>query len=231
MKIPDKVKFLIVLCSGMLFFISGCVDTSVQTIPSTIDYSSQATFVNLVTGAGAANFTINSQSVSDLGFGVESGSMTIPAGSKNVDVSFANGPDQTYSFSLETDYRFRVFMVGTNASSDVVKATMRRVDGTLATNPDSAMVTFFNGSPGSDLNGITIAGTDTTDITFDSNVAYGDFSPTMTFAPGNYMVGLSYNDSLSTSLSFTFNVAANGRYTAAAYDTLSNMKLTVLTDD
>jgi len=230
MKIPDKVKFLIVLCSGLLFFISGCVDTSVQTIPSSIDYYSQATFVNLVTGAGAANFTLNSQTVS-VGFGEESSAMTFPSGSKNLQVNFASGPGQTYSFALDVDYKFRVIMVGTNASSEVVRTTMRRVDGTLTTNPDSAMVTFFNGSPGSELNGITIAGTDTTDISFDSNVAYGDFTSPMMFAPGNYLVGLSFNDTLSTNLSFAFNVAANGRYTAAAYDTLSSMKLTVLTDD
>jgi len=214
----------------MLFFISGCVDTSVQTIPSSIDFSSQASFINLVTGAGAADFTINSQSVSDLGFGVETGVMTIPAGSKNVDVSFANGPDQTYSFSLETDYKFRVYMIGTSASSDVVKTTLRRVDGMYNTNPDSALVAFFNASPESELNGFTIAGTDTTDISFDSNVAFGESSPQMAFAPGNYKVALSYNDSLSTSLSFDLSVEANGQYVAVAYDTLSSMKMTVLTD-
>ncbi len=231
MRLPDKVKFLLVLWAGLIFIIPGCVDTSVQTIPSSIHYESQVSFVNLVTGVGAADFTINGQAV-NIGFGEESGVLTVPSGSKNIPVTFASGSPVTYSFSLETENKFRVFMVGTDSASDVVKMNLRTTFGTVSTNPDSALVAFFNGSPGAALDGITmVAGTDTQAVSFDSPVAYGEFSSLMTFAPGNYTVGFAYNDSLSTSIGFTLNVSAAAKYTAPTYDTPSNMKLKVLTDN
>ena len=231
MRIPDKVKFLLVLCSGLIFFIPGCVDTSVQTIPSNIDQRSEASFVNIVTGGGAASFNIDGNAL-NVDFGTESSVYNIPAGSKNVTVNFSTGGSEAYSFSTDVDYKFRVFFYGTTASSEAKRFTYKRVDGTLSNNPDSALVTFFNGSPESTLDGLTmISSTDTQTVSFESSVGYGNMSDMMTFAPGNYMVGLSYNDSLATSPNFTFNVSAGGRYTAVTYDTLSNMKLTVLTDN
>jgi hypothetical protein len=231
MRLPDKVKILLVLWAGLIFIIPGCVDTSVQTIPPNINYESQTTFVNLVTGVGAADFTINGQAV-NVAFGEESGVLTVPSGSKNIPVTFASGSPVTYSFSLETENKFRVFMVGTDSASDVVKMNLRTTFGTVGTNPDSALVTFFNGSPGATLDAITmIAGADTQTVSFDSPIAYGDFSSLMTFAAGNYSVGFAYNDSLSTNLGFTLNVGAGTKYTVTSYDLPSNMNMKVLTDN
>lgn len=231
MKIPDKVKFLLILCSGLIFFIPACVDTGVQTIPYSIDQRSEVSFVNAVTGGGTASFTIDGNALT-VDFGAESNAYNVPAGSKNLSVNFAAGGTGTYNFSADVDYKFRVFLYGTTASSESKRFALRRVDGTLSTNPDSALVAFFNGSPESTLDGLTvISPTDTVEVSFETSVGYGDMSDMMAFAPGDYMVGLSYNDSLATSNGFTFNVSAGGRYTAVSYDTLSTMKLTVLTDN
>lgn len=57
MKIPDKVKFLIVLCSGLIFITAGCVDTGVQTIPPNVVYDSQVKIVNLIPADGGGTIT------------------------------------------------------------------------------------------------------------------------------------------------------------------------------
>jgi hypothetical protein len=187
-------------------------------------------FVNLVTGVGAASFAINGQAV-NIGFGEESNVLTVPSGSKEISVTYASGAPKTYILTLDTENKFRVFIVGTDSASDVVRMNLRTTFGTVSTNPDSALVTFFNGTPGAALDTIVVAGTDTQKVSFDSPVAYGDFSSLMTFAPGNYTVGFVYNDTVSTSISFSLNVSAAAKYTAPTYDTPSNMKLKVLTDN
>ncbi len=232
MRLPDKVKFLLVLCSGLIFFIPGCVDTSVQSIPPSFDQRSQVTFVNLVAGAGLATFTIDGKSVS-AGYATETSMIDIPAGSKNITVNFATGT-KTYSFQTDVDAKMRVYFVGTDSASDVERFKLRDIAGPIATNPDSALVSFFNGSPGITLNGYTYtAGTDTQDIEFDAPLALGDNSAAMPLLPGNYtVIGLAYNDSLSVSLSTALNVQANTKYTAVTYDMISDsVKLNILTDN
>ena len=49
-----KTKLLIVISIFTVVFVAGCVDTSVQPIPNSINYSSQIKVVNLVSGAGTA---------------------------------------------------------------------------------------------------------------------------------------------------------------------------------
>ena len=230
MRLPDKVKFLLVLCSGLIFFIPGCVDTSVQSIPSSFDQRSQVTFVNLVAGAGDATFTIDGKSVS-AGYATESGVVDIPAGNRNISVNFASGPAQNYSFSADVDAKMRVYFVGTDSASDITRFTLRRIDGTINTIPDTALVSFFNGSPGSTLNGFSyVEGTDTSDVEFDAPVDFGSKSETLQFLPGDYtVISLAYDDT-TAAISTALNVQANTRYTGVTYDLPSNMKLNVLTD-
>ncbi len=231
MRLPDKVKFLLVLCSGLIFFIPGCVDTSVQSIPPGFDQRSQVTFVNLVAGAGNASFTIDGKSVS-AGYATESSMVDIPAGAKNISVNFTSGPTKTYSFSTDVGDKMRVYFIGTDSASDFTRSTLRPIDGTINTIPDTALVSFFNGSPGSTLDGFSyVEGTDTSDVTFDSPIDFGKGSEVVQFLPGNYtVISLAYNDSLSTDISTALNVEANTKYTAVTYDMPSNMKLNVLTD-
>ena len=105
MKIPDKVKFLLILCSGLIFFIPACVDTGVQTIPYSIDQRSEVSFVNAVTGGGTASFTIDGNALT-VDFGAESNAYNVPAGSKNLSVNFAAGGTGTYNFSVDSEFFF-----------------------------------------------------------------------------------------------------------------------------
>lgn len=232
MRLPDKVKYLLVLCSGLIFFVQGCVDTSVQSIPSSFDQRSHVTFVNLVAGAGDASFSIDGKSVS-AGYATETSMFDIPAGSKSISVSFASGPTQTYGFATDVDARMRIYFIGDDSSSDVERFTLRQIGGTIATIPDTALVSFFNGSPGSTLDGFSyVEGSDTSSVEFDSPVDFGKNSEVMQLLPGNYtVISLAYNDSLTASVSTALNVQASTKYTAVTYDMPSNMKLNVLTDN
>lgn len=230
MRLPDKVKFLFVLCSGLIFFVSGCVDTSVQTIPDQIVYNSQVKFTNLVAGAGTATLTLNGNSIGTVGFGEETSDMTVQAGAKTLNVSYATATDQQYLFSTDTDYKLRVYLIGTASSSSVQKNNQRYIFATPDIPQDTAQVAFFNGSPDITLNSISIIGSDTTDIDLGA-MALGDNQSYMMVQAGTYSFDIAYNDSLQTSFTDTHPVNAMQRYTVVVYDTLGNLQLKVFTDD
>ncbi len=231
MRLPDKVKFLLVLCAGLIFFIPGCVDTSVQSIPHSFDQRSEVTFVNLVAGAGDATFTIDGNSVSAV-YATETSMLNIPAGSKNITVNYATGPE-TYGFSTDTDARMRIFFIGTDSASEVQRTTLSLIGGIGPAIADTALVTFFNASPGATLDGFTmVEGSDTTDVEFDASVEFGKYSELIQYLPGDFsIISLAYNDSLTASVSSSLSVQGNTKYTAVTYDMPSNMKLNVLTDN
>jgi hypothetical protein len=229
MRLPDKVKFLLVLCSGLIFFISGCVDTSVQTIPDHIVYNSQVKFTNLVTGAGTATLSLNNQSVGDLGFGEESSLLTFQAGSKTLSATFSNAANTQYLFSLDTDYKYRVLLVGTAASSNAVRNAQRYIFQTPDVSADSALVTFFNGSPGGTVLGMAISGPQTGSVS--TALSTGDFSSTESYIPGDYSVEVTYANVDTLSTTFTYSVEKAHKYTAVVYDTLSTLKFKVFMDD
>lgn len=116
MKIPDKVKFLLIICSGVIFFITGCVDTSVQTIPDQIVYHSQAKIVNLVpeTGGGTITATFNGTDYTiDPGQEAPGGDqpfITFTSGSKSLTVKNAN-TNFTDLIAAQTEYKMRLFVV------------------------------------------------------------------------------------------------------------------------
>ena len=230
MRLPDKVKFLLVLCSGLIFFISGCVDTGVQTIPSKIVYNSQVKFTNLVAGAGTATLTLNDQSIGTVAFGEETSDMTVQAGSKTLDVAYASAATQEYLFSTETDYKLRVYLLGTAGSNSVMKNLQRYIFQTLDIPQDTAQVSFFNGSPDITLNSISLNSSDTTDIDLGS-MALGDTEPYMLVRSDTYSFDIAYNDSLEASFTDTHAISSMHRYTVVVYDTLGSLKLKVFTDD
>ncbi len=231
MRLPDKVKFLLVLCSGLIFFISGCVDTGVQTIPSKIVYNSQVKFTNLVAGAGTATLTLNGQSIGTVAFGEETSDMTVQAGSKTLDVAYASAANQEYLFSTETDYKLRVYLLGTAGSNNYLKNLQRYIFQTLDIPQDTAQVSFFNGSPDITLNSISLnSSSDTTDIDLGS-MALGDTEPYMLVRSDTYSFDIAYNDSLEASFTDTHALSSMHRYTVVVYDTLGSLKLKVFTDD
>ena len=63
MRIPYKNKLLVAMLFGILVYVVGCVDTSVQTIPESINYTSQLKVVNLVSGGGTATISLISNTL------------------------------------------------------------------------------------------------------------------------------------------------------------------------
>lgn len=228
MKIPDKVKFLLIVCSGLIFFMTGCVDTSVQTIPDKIVYHSQVQFTNLVTGAGTATLKLNNQSIGDVGFGEQSNNLTVQAGSKTLAVTYANGPEGQYLFSADTDYKYRIFLVGTASDNSLIKNTQRYIFQTPNIPPDSALVTFFNGSPIDTVVSMDITGPQSGSATIPT---LGDFSTTTSFMPGDYTIAIKVVNVDTLTNTFNYTLVKGHKYTAVVYDTLSTLKFNVFTDD
>ncbi len=229
MRLPDKVKFLLVLCSGLIFFIPGCVDTNVQTIPDEIIYHSQVQITNLVAGAGSANLTLNGTSFGTVGYGEDSDNMTVQAGGKTLDANFANAGNKSYIFSTESDLKFRIFLIGTSASTTVVKKEQRRIDAVPVIPADSALVTFFNFSPGASVLSLLISGPQSASV--GSAIEYGDNSSTLTLLGGDYTFDVTYADGDTLTASFDYTISASHKYSAVIYDTLSTLKFDVFTDD
>lgn len=237
MKIPYK-RLLLTMSIWTVVFITGCVDVSVQPIPNSINYSSQIKVVNLVSGAGTATLTLNGQSLGSVDFGSEVPGpqlafLTIPAGSKTLSASFASAASKDFQFAATTDYKIRIFLVGTAASNDLVTNSQRYIwqtkdsdNGKALFPPDTGQVAFFNGSPDAVLNSVTINGTT---IIFDSPLEMGDGAPYIMLKSGSYSFNVLYNDSLHTT--FDYNLGAKDRYTAVIYDAAASIKNAVFVDD
>lgn len=237
MRIPYKTKLLLAISICTVVFIAGCVDTSVQSIPDRIDYSSQIKIVNLVSGAGTATITLNGQSIGTADFGSEvpgtTGFLTIPSGNKTLNASFATAQSKDYLFAAATEYKLRVFLVGTAASNDLVANYQRHIwqtpgsaNGNALFPADTGQVTFFNGSPDAVLNSVTING----DITeFDSPLEMGDGTVYLRVGSGAASFDVLYNDSLH--VTFNHDLMSKGRYTAVIYDAAASIKNAVFVDD
>jgi hypothetical protein len=236
MRIPFKSRLLLAIGISAIVFIAGCVDTSVNPIPSSIDYSSQLKVVNLVTGASQAALTLNGTSLGTANFGSEvpgSGSafLTLGAGSKTLLANFSSAVD-TFKFALSTDYKYRVFLVGTASSSNAVRMAQRYIwqtkdseNGAKLFPADTGWVAFFNGSPDAVLNSVSINGEDT-DL---GNLAMGDKLSYIKLAAGNYTFDVTYDT--DQHVTFDYTVASKGRYTAVIYDAAASIKNTVFIDD
>lgn len=241
MKIPYKQLMLLVFLSLTTVFIAGCVDTSVNPIPSSIDYSSQMKVVNLATGAGSATLTLNGQSLGTVNFGGElpgpqAGFLTIPSGSKTLVASFDNGSSKSFRFSATTEYKFRAFIVGSAADTvgpSVVIVNQRYIwqtkdseNGQKLFPADTGWVSVFNGSPDITINSVAMG---TNENEFDTPLGLGQSSGYIKNSAGTFNVVITYND--TETLSFSLDLNAKSRYTIALYDVSANLKYAVLVDD
>ncbi len=237
MRKADKKKLLIVMGISLIMFMAGCVDTSVQPIPSSITYHSQLNFVNLATVQGAATLSLNGQSLGsvDVGNSAPSAFMQVIAGSKTLTANFASGT-QSYNFTADTDYKIRIFLVGDSTTTSVVKSAERYIwqtpgseEGKTLFPSDTGWVAFFNGSPDAVLNQVQVTGGGV-DTTVDlGGLAMGQGAPYMKFKAGTYQFDVTYNDTLSTT--FSQDLSSKGKYTTAIYDYAANLKSKVFTDD
>lgn len=239
-----KPKLLLVVSICMIIFIAGCVDTSVQSIPSSVNYSSQIKIVNLVSGAGTATLSLNGQALGSVDFGKEipgaaSDFLTVSSGSKTISATFASAAAKSYKFAATTDYRMRIFLFGTAASNDLYSSSQRYIWQTKNSSgagdlfpADTGQVAFFNGSPDAKLNSVTAIatpGTDTVSISFGGGLETGKFDSYKKFKAGTYSFDVRYNDTLH--VTFSQALSAKGRYTAVMYDVAASLKNSVLTDD
>ncbi len=241
MRKADKNKLWIIVGISLLFFLAGCVDTGVQVIPSTIDYTSQVKIVNLAAGMGSANVTMktkngNTITFNAIAFGDESAVTTVPAGSKTLSVTYSGGgSDNNLPVVTETDYKMRLYLVGDANGRTLVKGVSRYIFQTSAdTNiykKGIAQISFFNGSPNYNLSAVAaVLGSDTTDLGI-AALASGEGSRSFTeLTPGNYTFILTSGDDGSTS-TITANLSEKARYILVAYDNKSSLKTKILTDD
>ncbi|GMU95399.1 hypothetical protein [Ignavibacterium album] len=238
MKIPYKTKLLSLFISSVVL-VSGCVDVSNQLVPPSIDYSSQIKIVNLVIGSGTTSLSMNSQSLGSVDFGAEvpgpgSAFLTVPSGSKTLVATFSDNSTKSYQFSLSTDYKYRLFLVGDLTSSDASLIAQRMIFQTKDTQsgsslfPDGkAQMMFFNGSPDASLNAV-VFNSDT--INFETPIGQGE-STSYILVDGNadYNIQVIYNDSLV--VAFSQNLVSRNRYTAVIFDQSSSLKNAVFLDD
>lgn len=235
MRIPYKTRLLLAISSISALLIAGCVDTSVNPIPDSIVYYSQMKVVNLVQGAGQATLSLNGESLGTAAFGGEAPGdfLQVPSGSKTLAASFASAPNNTYKFSATTDRKFRVFLVGDAAKNSAVIMTQRYVWQTKDSQEGAALfpdgygwVAFFNGSPDAVLNSVSIDGEKTT---FTGGLAMGQGKGYVKLAAGSHEFVVNYDN--NQTLTFTYNVASKGRYTAVVYNVAASIQDAVLVDD
>jgi hypothetical protein len=237
MRIPYK-KLLVTISIIAVVFIAGCVDTDVNPLPPSIDYQSQMKVVNLVQGAGTATITLNGQPLGVADFGGEtpnsaSAFLTIPSGSKTMGASFTSAADQNYRFAATTEYKMRVFLIGTTTESNAFVQLQRYIwqtkdsqNGAALFPADTGWVAFFNGSPDATISTVEVNGEDI----HLSPIETGSGSSYVQLPAGTHTFDVYYNDD-ADHITFDITVASKGRYTATVYDVAASIKNAVFVDD
>ena len=142
MRKADKIKLSVMVGVSLLAFVVGCVDTAVQPLPTSIDYTSEVSVVNLTAGTGTAtisvyNAKVNADSLTnnlllteidyskaaisanvDLGSTLpDNGYQELPAGGKAIVVSYTNSAyKDTFKLTTDSQYKMRIFIVGDTAA-------------------------------------------------------------------------------------------------------------------
>jgi hypothetical protein len=139
MRKADKIKLSIIVGVSLLAFVVGCVDTAVNPLPTTINYQSEVSVVNLTAGTGTATINlygavvdqdslarnilatkIDYSSAQINGTGIAAGStvpasnyQSIPSGSKAIVVTYSGvAYKDTFNLAADSQYKMRIFIVG-----------------------------------------------------------------------------------------------------------------------
>ncbi len=243
MRKADKNKLWIIVGISLLFFLAGCVDTGVQVIPSTIDFTSQVKIVNLAAGMGTANITMKTESqktisFSAIAFGNTSSLTTVPSGSAKLYITYTTGGPDTIQVLAQTYYKMNYFLISADGKKGSIVPTLSRyiqsAGDTTIYKKGIAQISFFNGSPDGSLTSVSaVSGSDTSAIALASSLALGEGSSSFVeLNPGNYTFILTASDgNTETKTTVTANLSEKNRYTVIVYDKLGSLKSTVLTDD
>ncbi len=251
MQKADKIKLLSLIGISLILFLSGCVDTSVQPIPSSFNFRSQVKIVNLAPGTGSASVSMDIASGGSMQFGpVAFGDEAptsgqafsdIPAGAKTFNITYSSGVNSdVFKLVTDTDYKMRLFIVSDTAanSRDFIKATERYIwqqkgtdNGKKLFPADTAQLALFNGCPDITVDQVIFHNTaGGEDVSVDVNK--GGFKSGMPYqkvAAGNYNVFVVAGSDTVTTISF--DAQAQVRSTAVLYDRLSSLKNKIFTDD
>jgi hypothetical protein len=251
--VTERILFFVI--AGIIILMgSGCTDTSVQNLPTSIDYKSQVKFINAAPVTGTATISMNGQQIGAVDPGNEipgngQAFIEIPAGSKTISVSYSNGhPNDDFKITTDTDYKLRLIIVGDSSGNTLVKSLDRYVwqdkgtsNGARLYPKDTAQVVFFNASPDITIDAIDVHTADASlpdtvytsgTIKFDKPVKFQERTSYLKFyapAPTDYNVGIVQNDSTITTV--TVHAVPQGRLSTIIYDYSTKLKSSVLTDD
>jgi Domain of unknown function (DUF4397) len=241
----DKFKLLYIFGISLIFYFMGCLDTSVQNLPKSIDYHSQLQIINLASVSGAATINVMNYDGSmdgttgQLNVGdayPQDGQpfMDIPSGTKTFNVTFA-GSNTSFKLTVDTERKIRLILVNPDSNStSLVKGDERYIwqeknsehAGDLFPT-DTASISFFNASPAATVESITVQGTDiglASSLAVGKGISYMKFSP-----PGNYSI--TFQDADGDLATATINAQSQGKYSAILYGTTGNLQAKVYTDD
>ncbi len=253
----DKFKLLYIFGISLIFYFIGCVDTSVQNIPTSIDYHSQLQIVNLDALNGAATINIvNTEgtvegSTGQLNIGDAYPAdgqpfMDIPSGTKTFNVSYTSGATATYRLTIDTERKIRLLLINPDAASTNllkgdVRYTWQDKNSANAGNlypADSASISFLNFTPDVSVSDVSVNG-DPLGISL--GIAKG--SGYSLFGAGDYTIAFLQDTtgfaSDTTGLipgeptlaTGSISAQSKGRYSAILYGTAGNYKAKVYTDD
>ena len=246
----DKFKLLYIFGISLMFYFIGCVDTSVDNIPTSFDFHSQVQVVNLASVNGAATVDIiNADGKTDASTGQlnvgdaypanDQAFMDIPAGAKTINVTFGSSTS-TIKLTIDTERKIRLFLYNPDQNSvDIIKGVERYTwqeknsDNAGDLFPtDTASISFFNASPDVSIDSIFVQGSelDISSLAVGEGTSYLPFTPpgtfTITFKQDTTDIGGEPN--LATT---SINAQSQGRYSAILYGTKGNLQAKVYTDD
>ena len=238
----DKFKLLYIFGISLIFYFMGCVDTSVQNLPSTVDYHSQIQLINLATVSGTATIdVVNYDGSIDANTQLSVGSaypadtqpfMDIPSGTKTFKVTFSNASfNVDLTKTIDSERKIRLILINPDANSvDLIKSDQRytwqeknsKNAGDLFP-ADTAQISFFNASPDVTVNTIEVS-----DSTIETTLGVGNAFSYKKFPAANYTITFKDTADLATT---TINAQSTNKYTAVLYGTQGNLQAKVYTDD
>lgn len=240
----DKFKLLYIFGISLIFYFVGCVDTSVDNIPTTFDFHSQVQVVNLASVNGTATIDIvNADGTTDATTGQLNVGDTFPAdgqafqdvpsGAKTVKVTFGSSTS-SIRLTLDTERKMRLFLYNPDQNSvDIIKGVERYTwqeknsdnSGDLFP-PDTASISFFNASPDVSVDSIFVQGVP---VDLSASLSVGESTSYIPFTPvGNYAVTFKDTTDLASA---SKDLQSQGRYTAILYGTQGNLQAKIYTDD
>ncbi len=247
----DKFKLLYIFGISLIFYFIGCVDTSVQNIPTSIDYHSQVQLINLAAHNGAATINIvNADGVAEGSTGqLNVGDaypadgqpfMDLPSGTKTFNVTFTSGATASFKLTIDTERKIRLLLVNPDASTtNLIKGderyTWQEKNSSNAGDlfpADTAQISFFNATPDATIDSAFVQGElqDIPSLSVGKGTPYLMYTPPATFTITfkQDTTGAGGNPVLATA---TIGAQSQGRYSAILFGTQGNLQAKVYTDD